>query len=175
MRPSEAANLLKIPASTIRTWTLQYQEFLSPTGGGGTGRWRSFNDIDLRILHHIDSLKRSGATGEEVVQALRHLQSMDWQDLPPLPDAPQTANFPVVPAAAAHAALDSERRSLLREIVTLQQNVENLASQLAEEQAARRADNERLLRELTEKERRLAETETLLKLYESGRLKPPQE
>jgi DNA-binding transcriptional MerR regulator len=173
-RPAEAARLLQIPPATIRSWAMEYAAFLSPGGAGGSGRWKTFSDTDLRILHHINILKRGGMTSAEVQAALAVMQANDWQGLPQLPEAPTTVdNVPVVPTAAAEAALSAQTQALLREIQGLKERLENVEAQLAEEQAARRTDTAALLRELTEVRVKLGEAELLIKLYESGRLKPP--
>jgi DNA-binding transcriptional MerR regulator len=173
MRPSEASALLHIPASTLRNWSTEYRDFLSPMGGSNAGRWRSFTDTDLKVLNHINTLKRTGFTAEEVYKNLQQLQAEEWLNLPALPNAQPTANnVPVVPTAAAEAALSSERRALLHEIQSLQQRVETLEKQLADEQVGRRTDLAASLREVAELRERIGEMNAELNLWRSGRLKP---
>jgi DNA-binding transcriptional MerR regulator len=175
MKPSEVAAILQQAPTTIRTWSQEFKDYLSPTAAGGDGRHRDYDDNDIRVLTAIRELKRGGHSSEEIHATLAQMQRDDWRDLPEYPDVPAKVVAPVqmIPAAAAGAALDSERKGLMREIASLQARVDSLENQLTDEQAARRADNERLLRELAEAREQMAELRTLVKLYESGRLKPP--
>jgi DNA-binding transcriptional MerR regulator len=164
MKPAQAAAFLELGTSTVRAWSLEFGSYLSSTGAGGEGRYRDFTEHDLRVLAFIKMLKYSGRAVPEVHAALKVLQQSDWRDLPALPAAQSSAQFPVVPAVAADMALDEQRRALLREIAILQERIEDLEQRLD-------AKDERLL----ESERRRAELETLVKLYESGRLKPAKD
>jgi DNA-binding transcriptional MerR regulator len=175
MKPADLANILQQAASTIRTWSREFGEYLSPTAQGGEGHHRAYTDHDLRVLAHVKTLKQEGQTVETIRATLEALRADDWRDLPVAPgDAPLRVTAPVamVPQQAAAAALDEQRRALLREIATLEDRVKDLAQQLSHEQAARRDDVERLVREQTDLRAKLAEAEQLNRLYESGRLKP---
>jgi hypothetical protein len=183
MKPGDAALLLGLGRSTVTTWTAgEWREYFTPGAQGGEGKVRNLTDIDVRILAFIDAEKRRGAAGDEIHAALKRLRANDWIDLPPLPMSDGTAGMrsvPVVPQAAAEAGLQAERRSLLHEIANLQKRLENVEDQLRQEQSARREDVERLLREAAEERGKLleelAELRSLVKLYESGRLKPAKD
>lgn len=177
MKAGDVARLLDVAVSTIRTWSAgEFRDYLSPTAQGGTGNTRNFSERDVRLLHLVNIRKQAGYSTADVHAELRELQANDWHDLPALPESPSNvATVPMVPTAAADSAIQSERRSLLREVAALEKRVADLAEQLASEQASRREDVERLLRELSDKERRLSEMETLVKLYEAGRLKPQKD
>ena len=181
MKPGDAAQILNIARSTITKWTAgEYRGYLSPSAQGGTGKQRVINDQDLRILAMIKALKDANTPAEEIHAALQQEQRNGWSGLPDMPTAPaDMANVPVVPTAAADAALSTERRALLREITTLQERVEHLESKLDEE----RVERDKLLREIgdlraqvSEKDaeliRQLSRAETLLELWQTGKLKP---
>lgn len=167
MKPSEVAGLLSMAATTIRAWSQEFGDFLSPTGAGGEGRHRDFSDLDVRILGFVQEQKRAGRPGHEIRIALQQLQAIDWESLPYVAERPNVAKVAMVPEAAAHAALDAERRSLLREIVFLQEQNSELQARLEAKEAALEQKNDQIL-ELT---RRLTEVDTELKFYREGRLK----
>lgn len=173
MKPSQASQLLGIAGSTIRAWTLgEFKLFFSPSAQGGDGRTRDMDEQDLQILHFINLLKQKGLQTDDIVATLNQSRARGWSDLPPLPDRPvNVASVPVVPAAAAGAQLDAERRSYLREISRLESEIEKLSDQLSDEQRARREDYERFLRELSDAKSQLAAVKNELDLWRSGRLK----
>lgn len=172
MKPSDVARILKIAPTTVRAWSTEYGYILSPNGAGGDGRFRDFSDDDLRVLYFVHLQKRASVPAEEIHEALRQMQTRGFDSLPFAPDRPNVAEVPMVPAAAASSALDTERRALLREITKLEERTEHLELMLTEEQAARRNDNDKHLRELGDVRADLREAKTLLELYKQGRLKP---
>lgn len=162
MKPSQAASMLEIGASTIRAWSVEFGQYLSPTGAGGDKRFRDFTPRDLEILSLIKGMKFSGRSGAEVHSALKVLQANDWDNLPEIPDAPMnTGNFPTVPTVAADMVLDTERKALMREIGNLRERLDEL-----------QARDDAKTEEIKDLIRRTAEAETLVRLYEEGRLQP---
>lgn len=168
MKPHDIAGYLEIAVPTVRQWASEYKEFLSPGAAGGDGRHRDFSDLDLRVLNFVRQEKRKSVPAPEIHLALRRLQEDDWESLPFLSERPNVAQVPMVPEAAAHAALDAERRALLREIV--------LVRELLEKSEAEGKHKDEVIgeqtKEIKELTKQLAEVETELKLYRSGRLKP---
>jgi DNA-binding transcriptional MerR regulator len=176
MKAGQLAKWLNIGRSTITSWTTgDYQDFFSPGARGGSGQDRHFTENDVRVMRFIAEARRSNIPIDEIIIALRRMQINDWTGLPPMPDAPPSAEFPVVPAAAADAQIDAERRAFLREIAMLQGRVDQLERQIREEQSARRDEIERLLREREEMRATLASAETELRLWQQGRLRPLDE
>jgi DNA-binding transcriptional MerR regulator len=165
MKPGDVATLLGIGRSTVSAWTSgEYREYFTLSAQGGSGRVRNLTDLDVRLLHFIDALKKASTPPEEIHVALQQLKATGWDDLPPIPDAPAgMASVPVVPSAAAESALASERRSHAREIEMWRLRVEELQSEVNSE----RSDKEELLREL-------GEAQAELRLWRSGRLKPEE-
>lgn len=173
MKPADVATLLQIAGSTVRLWASQYREFLSPQAAGGDGSHRAFSDQDIRVLHFIQQLKQDGLTGDALYQALKQMQARGFDGLPDVPDRPNVAQVPMVPAAAASGVIDAERRSLLREIATLQNLIDELRGELAKERAENTAKHDDLMNKLADARAELARQKVMVELYESGRLKPP--
>jgi DNA-binding transcriptional MerR regulator len=187
MKPHEVGELLGLSTSAIRTWSMgEFKPYLSPSAQGGDGRHRDFTDIDTQIINHINELKKRSVPIEEIHASLKQLQANDWVDLPPLPKPPPDVSaVPVMPREAAQTALQSERRSMMREIATLQERIEKLEKQLDMERAGREAllKSERegredklmtLMREISQLQTNLAAAETELRLYREGRIKPQE-
>jgi DNA-binding transcriptional MerR regulator len=163
MKPSEVASMIGIAASTIRAWTIgEFKPYLSPTGQGGEGRARNLTEHDAQVLHLIAVMKRNGVPADDIHAQLRALQTNEWEALPPLPDVPlNVASVPMVPAAAADTALDTERRSLLREIAKLESRIEQLEERLDGKDE-----------ELKDALQKMAAAERELEFWRTGRLKP---
>ena len=177
MKPHEVAELLGISVSAVRTWSLdEFRDYLSPTAQGGTNRRRDFTDQDVLIIAQIAAMTRRSLPREEIHAELRRLQANDWRELPPLSQQElNTASGLIVPSVSAQAALDVERRFLLREIASWQQRAEQLEKSMADERAKAGEKQEELLRELAELSSKLSEAQLLVKLYEEGRIKPRSE
>ena len=165
MKPHQVAHILDIGVSTVRAWSSQFAEFMSPSAQGGDGRYRDFTDHDVRVLHLINTMKRRSIPPEELHMSLSRLQADDWRDLPYLSEAPPTsAAVPVVP----EAALTTQQALLLREIGDLRERVNELQARLDS-----KAESEaKLLREIGDMQAKLAEAQTELRLWREGRLKP---
>jgi DNA-binding transcriptional MerR regulator len=161
MKPSDVSSRVGISAVTVRTWSNQFARFMSPTGAGGDGRHRDFSEVDIRVMQYIKTEKARGQSGEEITQSLHLLQDNGGLDDLPLPDENHHSDVPMLPVAAAEEA----RKLLLAQIATLENRAGALERQLMAEQAGRRNDTERMLREMGTLQSDLAEAKTLLKLY----------
>ena len=161
MKPSDVSTRVGISAVTVRSWSNQFARFMSPTGAGGDGRHRDFSDADVRVMNYIKSEKARGQSGDEIAASLETLQSNSALDDLPMPDESHHSDVAMLPVAAAEEA----RKLLLAQIATLENRVNNLERQLSSEQAGRRADCEKLLREMGDMQSDLSEAKTLLKLY----------
>lgn len=174
MKPHDVAARLKIATSTVRLWSAEYREFMSPHAAGGGGRHRSFTEIDVRVLYFIKEAKDRNQRYEEIEPVLRQLRENSWSDLPYVVEEANMASVPMVPEAAAHGTLEAERRSLLREIAFLH-------DQLKEREQAYREQIQSKDAQITEQHERVAtlmrqlgEVDVELRLYRSGRLKPEE-
>jgi DNA-binding transcriptional MerR regulator len=163
MKVADVAGLVGIAGSTVRAWSMgEYKRYLSPTAQGGSGSTRNFTELDARILALIYTRKTSGAAAQDIHAELQALQGDDWNDLPPLSaTVGNVASVPVVPAAAAEMALSAHTQALLREIADLRQRIDTLEGK-----------NDTLQTTVSDLRAKLARAETLVELYESGRLKP---
>src|SRR5215207_3363220 len=172
MKPHDVAFRLKIATSTVRQWAAEYREYMSPYAAGGAGRHRSFTELDVRVLNFIKEAKQRNQRHEEIEPVLNQLREGAWADLPFIPEEPNMASVPMVPEAAAHGALEAERRSLLREITFLHEQFrereEAYREQLQNKDVQLREQHERIATLM----RQLGEVDVELKLYRSGRLKP---
>lgn len=164
MKPHEVASQLNIGVSTVRAWSNQFNDYLSPTAQGGDGRYRDFGEHDLRILSFINGLKKRSTPVEQIYSQLRQLQADNWQDLPYLSEGPgPVAQMAVVP----EAAMVTQQQLLLRENADLRQRIDDLQTRLDEKDV----NQERLLRELADLREQIGASEIELKLWREGRLK----
>lgn len=85
MKPIDIAHALQRSAATIRLWSSEFAAFLSNSASGGDGRWRSYEDHDLRVLAVVGTMLGQGKSKEEVGYHLKQLEQDDWKDLPPRP------------------------------------------------------------------------------------------
>lgn len=173
MKPVDVSRHLSIGGSTVRAWSKEFAPYLSPTAVGGDERRRDFTVRDVQIMALIKSMSDRNVSRDEMNLELRRLQADDWRELP-MPDGagmPDGANALMVGNESA-LAFNVERRALLREVATMQSNIDELKQELTIERTGRREDIERLMREIADAQAAQREAEAILKLYEAGRLKP---
>jgi DNA-binding transcriptional MerR regulator len=164
MKPHEVASQLNIGVSTVRAWSNQFNDYLSPTAQGGDGRYRDFGEHDLRVLSFINGLKKRSTPVEQIYSQLRQLQADNWQDLPYLSEGSgPVAQMAVVP----EAAMVTQQQLLLRENADLRQRIDDLQARLDDKDASQ----EKLLRELADLREQLGASDSELKLWREGRLK----
>jgi DNA-binding transcriptional MerR regulator len=77
-----AVILYKVTAETIRSWTEEFSEYLSPTANPGKGRHRVFSDEDMQVFAYIQERKRQGAVFEQIHA---ELANGNRGNIPPLP------------------------------------------------------------------------------------------
>ncbi|MEP7293914.1 MAG: MerR family transcriptional regulator [Chloroflexota bacterium] len=160
LKANAVVTALNIADSTVRKYATEYNEFLSPSGMGGGGRHRDFTEHDVRVLKLIRDMKYEHVNNDDIDTTLRSLQAGGWERLPAL-DANSKAIMP-----APSAVLDASRRNdvLQREIELLREMLER-----AEDRA------QTFLVDRDDLVKKLAAAETMLKLYEEGRLRPKGE
>lgn len=174
MKPIDVANRLKISDSTVRQWTRFYAAFLTASAVPDKGERRDYTLHDLQILALVKNRSDHSVRRDDITVELERLQADDWRGLPPLEDLTRRPEgSELVPVETAQAIVQVERVAMQREITQLSEQVRELRAELASERAGRLDDRERLLREVGEAEAAQREAETILKLYEQGRLKPP--
>jgi len=125
MKPGEVATLLGIARSTVTLWTNNdFKQYFTPGAQGGGGN-RSFTEQDVRVMNLLKTLKASNTPAEQIHQQLQQLQADDWQGLPDMPQAQSVAHVPVMPTAAADAAMSMQQRGYLREIQILNEQLDH--------------------------------------------------
>lgn len=152
MKAHELLKLLDgLPDSTLRKYAQDYAQFLSPAPAGR--RHRDYTDLDARILRLVVQMKAQRVKPADIDVTLSSLQAGNWERLPALDEAAQS----LVPTESAIVALQADKSAMQREIDILREMLGNATS-----------DRDELLK-------RLHRAETLLELYESGRLQPPKQ
>jgi DNA-binding transcriptional MerR regulator len=160
MNSSALVAVLRAPESTIRKFASKYAGYLSPSAQGG-GRHRDYTDLDARIIRLIIVMKRENQTDENIETTLSSLQASNWERLPQLDETALS----VMPLPGGQIIAGMKESAMLREIEVMQRDHEREVNMLREMLKDERADRDELLR-------RLHEAEQLVRLYESGRIKP---
>ena len=138
MKIGALARSLGVPVPTLRRWTQEFAEALSPEAQGGDGRPREFSLRDQRVLRRARELLADGET--TYAQARRRLRDEGLFAPPTAPQAdPSTEPGPATEeereAAERFVAAVVERVSqpwvqrieqLERELVNLRQHIEAL-------------------------------------------------
>lgn len=182
-KPKEVADEIKSKASTIRSWSNEFGEFLSNSARGGEGRHRSYDELDVLILNFIKVMVDEGYSRDDIFANLKVQQSRDWDNLPELPvTVTNMAEVPMVPSAASEAQITALRH----EIELLNERIEDLQDRYDEalDEAERRltakdSEYRATLEQRSDEIKSLltAKTaaETELELWRSGRLRPDKD
>ncbi len=115
-QPQEVASRLEVSPSTLRRWSEEFSEFLSPEATSSEGKQhRRYSDEDLAMLINVKGLMAEGATYEQVRQRLSELRDEK-------PDGPGSvvaagAALPLAPAMTfladtLHNVADSQQAVL---------------------------------------------------------------
>lgn len=152
MKAHEALKLLdNLPDSTLRKYAQDYAQYLSQAPA--SRRHRDYTDLDVRILRLVMDMKAQRVKPADIDVTLSSLQAGNWERLPEL----DSSALSLVPTESAIVALQADKSAMQREIDILREMLSNATS-----------DRNDLLE-------RLYKAETLLELYESGRLQPPKQ
>lgn len=135
MRTTELSRRLGITDATIRQWTRgEFKNYMSDSAQGGDGKRRFFTDTDTRILAYIASLTNNATSRDEIHATLKNMQSNEWRDLPPMPEAPAGQEpIRLVPESTAQTAIYEQRAAMMREITILEEQIEKLETNLKSE------------------------------------------
>lgn len=177
-RPAEAAQILGIPASTLRRWSGQFADFLSPPTrdrpeGGGHRRYTS---TDIQTLAEVKRLLGAGLTYQQVRQRLEHPAGEGTEET--IADAladdilPEASNsttalvlndaerIPAEPAASMGELLTNTLYSLSDSqqiILSSQQTSRQLLGVLLQDNFNLKEENTKLRERMLETERKLFE------------------
>jgi DNA-binding transcriptional MerR regulator len=109
---SQVAKIAHVSPSSVRNYTNEYAELLSPAARGENGS-RLFDDADLQVFCTIADLRKAGIPPAEIIERIRsdaaaaaiidltpqsatsHSASPAPQPLTNAPQAPQTAAMPL--------------------------------------------------------------------------------
>ncbi len=146
MNPAELAKLIDVSGDTLRRWTKEYRDFLSPSATPPKGQPRSMTEHDQRVLLMVSTLRTAGQDREAIIETLRREQENDWAGLPPIPEDWQS------PAIRADVA--ASRANELATVASLQTQLQHVTRALEEAQP-RVAALEQSLEEAAERERQI--------------------
>lgn len=71
---TQVATLFNVARETVRQWSIEFAQDLSPTANPGNGRQRIYTDSDIEIFALIDELKEHGKLYAEIHLALANGQ-----------------------------------------------------------------------------------------------------
>jgi DNA-binding transcriptional MerR regulator len=107
-----AMTLFKVSKETVRNWSQEFSEYLSPTASPAAGRHRQYTDDDLRVFALIHEMKAEGQLFEDIRASLANGQRGH------------------VPEAETHDIIAAEPRQQLMllqgRVLELEQEVERL-------------------------------------------------
>lgn len=146
---SQMARAINRTPPTVRAWTKEFGDFLSPTANPPRGEERQFTEEDAAVLRTVATLRDQGIEYADIIAALDRGERLEPVDAPPV-DAP-----PAGKGAAADMA-----RSFETALQLYQGQLSDLTERLIAAEVARaQAETElRLLREqlAAEEQRRAA-------------------
>jgi chromosome segregation ATPase len=138
MNITTLARLLGVDRITLGRWTDRYISYMSPGATPPKGKTRNLNDIDVRVLHLIATLRDTGIDHDDIEQRLKEMQSSGWENLPEIPPewVGATETMPVNEAAsrayelAQVAVLQSELKHVQQALEVAQNRVVQLEEDL---------------------------------------------
>jgi len=162
MKPSNLVAALNMPDSTIRKYANEFSGYLSPAANPALNHHRDYSEQDARIIKLIADMKAAKQNTDSIHATLSSLQANDWERLPAL-DENSSA---IISSPASVIAAQTDRAVMQNTIDMLREQLAAQEASATQQLEAERADRDQLLE-------RLHRAETMLKLYEEGRLKPP--
>jgi len=141
---SDVARRLGVSSATVRNYTQEFGDHLSPEASPLPGQPRRFIEDDLRVMATAKALLAEGLTYEGVRERLAagvHL--VEEAELPPPPEPePEPAETALVPMASVRLIIEpyiqeqdrvlSERDELLSEVRELREGIGHLRGRLEE-------------------------------------------
>lgn len=74
---SRVCELFSISRETVRTWSREFSDFLSPTANPGENRQRFFTDADLAVFALVSDMKARGSLYDDIKVSLGAGQRAD--------------------------------------------------------------------------------------------------
>jgi len=131
---SYVLELFDISRETVRQWSAEFAEYLSPSANPGDRLPRQFSDDDMRVFALVASMKEEGKRYSDIHAALKNGQRSE----PPNKPAAQVELTATTRAATLQQQLTTlltERAELLATNANQAGKIELLERQLAEAQA----------------------------------------
>lgn len=171
MKPQQLARLLDVNPATIRKWSEQFTEFLSPNAAGGGGAHRAYSEQDSRIMAWIAVMKAQNVSFSDIKTTLKAAQANYWHNLPPMPgsivgDEP----IAVVPREAVEERVRALEERFRLQVSSLEKERDQLQTRL-DQSEAEKAELRRQLMQVTERLLTLNDRLTILLERESKRRK----
>lgn len=149
MNVKAVSDLIGISPASLRRWTGEYAEFLSPGATPPLGDDRRLNEHDIRVLHYIGASREAGMAHDKIKQQLIDWQRDGWTELPHIPDEwtspPQDGRIAVSEAREESSALATVAaqqvviQTLREQLETASDRAEKLQQDLDHLQATQRA------------------------------------
>lgn len=92
--PKQVSEMLRLPVSTLRRYSVDYSDVLSEAARGGGGKKRYYTEQDIVILKRLKEYVRERKTPDEVKQLLQLVDSE------PKPTPEQASSLALIPAIA---------------------------------------------------------------------------
>ncbi len=148
----QVGTLFGVVNETVRNWTIEFGEYLSPTSKPGRNKNRFYTVEDLEVLSLVSELRKQGMNNAEIHVALK---------------SGERGQAPVLePGELQLIASGGKEKQLSLEIEHLQHSLVKLQSELAEARALAaeaqtlKEENIRLTTTLDQTQKQLEETKT---------------
>ena len=132
MNVATLAKLINVHPDTVRRWSKDYRQFMSPTATPQKGKTRVLTTHDAAVLLYVSTSRDNGLDRAEILERLAELQTGGWADLPEIPSdwfADPSEDTMSVETAAVRA-------SQVAQIAVLQKELEHTRSELETAQRA---------------------------------------
>jgi DNA-binding transcriptional MerR regulator len=129
-RNKDVQTLFNISPDTVRVWSEEFGEYLSPLAKPGTGKHRIFNDDDLSVFALVAEVKSKGLTYNEAHASLKSGQRGDIPEMIEERGIELRANLQLQLLQQQNQQLELERNEAVRLVKELQSDVANLQGQL---------------------------------------------
>lgn len=149
-----AAALYNVSTETIRLWTIEFKQYLSPRAQPGKNKYRSYSVEDMEVLSLVAELKRQGLNFADIHVTLQSGQRGTPPDLPP-------AEVQQITSVDQERRLSLEVDYLQRALIQTKAELEETRA-LAEQVTQTREENIRLKSNLEYTERELTDTQERL-------------
>ena len=129
-KSKDVQTLFSVSAETVRKWSEEFSEYLSPLATPGHGRHRIFSSDDLHVFALIAELKNKGMTYADIGGALANGQRGEIPEGSPERGLTLRSALELDYAQRQILALSTERDELQSEVQSLREENIRLKTQL---------------------------------------------